>query len=154
MRLRVLKLLFDFIVTGSVPKQNIRFLFCSKNGERGTTERFDDKFESCWSNHNSYHSSSSWWYELQSTVTSFFVYSALSIYICIGTSGQNQPGLEQTTASSQLPYPTQFQGGMPIPYGAGPAAPYPSYIPPPMPTAYNPYATMPYPAQGNSQMLF
>ncbi|CAL7934173.1 unnamed protein product [Xylocopa violacea] len=50
---------------------------------------------------------------------------------------------------TQLPYPTHFQGGMPMPYGAGPATPYPAYIAPPMPATYNPYATMPYPAQGN-----
>ncbi|XP_015590239.1 programmed cell death 6-interacting protein [Cephus cinctus] len=49
---------------------------------------------------------------------------------------------------SQLPYPTQHQGSMPVPYGATPAAPYPTYVPPPMPTTYNPYATMPYPPQG------
>lgn len=47
-----------------------------------------------------------------------------------------------------LPYPSQYQGGMPVPYGATPATPYPTYVPPPMPAAYNPYATMPYPAQG------
>lgn len=47
-----------------------------------------------------------------------------------------------------LPYPTQYQGGMPVPYGATPAAPYPTYVPPPMPNTYNPYATMPYPTQG------
>ncbi|XP_076765982.1 programmed cell death 6-interacting protein-like protein AliX [Xylocopa sonorina] len=65
-----------------------------------------------------------------------------------GTPGQNQSGTEQS-GSSQLPYPTHFQGGMPMPYGAGPATPYPAYIAPPMPATYNPYATMPYPAQGN-----
>ncbi|XP_034187244.1 programmed cell death 6-interacting protein-like protein AliX [Osmia lignaria lignaria] len=65
-----------------------------------------------------------------------------------GTSGQqSQSGAEQS-GSSQLPYPTHFQGGMPVPYGAGPATPYPTYMPPPMPATYNPYATMPYPAQG------
>lgn len=42
-----------------------------------------------------------------------------------------------------------FQGGMPVPYGAGPTTPYPTYISPPMPTTYNPYATMPYPTQGD-----
>ncbi|XP_033200649.1 programmed cell death 6-interacting protein-like protein AliX [Bombus vancouverensis nearcticus] len=63
------------------------------------------------------------------------------------TSGQSQSGIEQS-GSSQLPYPTHFQGGMPIPYGPGPTTPYPTYISPPMPTTYNPYATMPYPAQG------
>ncbi|XP_015430734.1 PREDICTED: programmed cell death 6-interacting protein isoform X2 [Dufourea novaeangliae] len=63
-----------------------------------------------------------------------------------GISGQNQPGSEQSE-SSQLPYPTNFQGGMPVPYGAGPSTPYPTYMPPPMPAAYNPYATMPYPTQ-------
>lgn len=62
-------------------------------------------------------------------------------------SGQKQSGTEQS-GTSQLPYPTHFQG-MPIPYGAGPTTPYPAYIPPPMPTTYNPYATMPYPTQGN-----
>ncbi|CAL7934172.1 unnamed protein product [Xylocopa violacea] len=64
-----------------------------------------------------------------------------------GIPGQNQSGTEQS-GSSQLPYPTHFQGGMPMPYGAGPATPYPAYIAPPMPATYNPYATMPYPAQG------
>ncbi|PBC29144.1 Programmed cell death 6-interacting protein [Apis cerana cerana] len=63
-----------------------------------------------------------------------------------GMSGQKQSGTEQS-GTSQLPYPTHFQG-MPIPYGAGPTTPYPAYIPPPMPTTYNPYATMPYPTQG------
>ncbi|XP_033337052.1 programmed cell death 6-interacting protein-like protein AliX [Megalopta genalis] len=65
-----------------------------------------------------------------------------------GMPGQNQSGSEQSPPS-QLPYPTHYQGGMPIPYGAGPATPYPAYIPPPMPATYNPYATMPYPSQGN-----
>ena len=66
-----------------------------------------------------------------------------------GTSGQqSQSGTEQS-GSSQLPYPTHFQGGMPVPYGVGPATPYPAYMPPPMPATYNPYATMPYPAQGS-----
>nr|XP_003699475.1 PREDICTED: programmed cell death 6-interacting protein [Megachile rotundata] len=64
-----------------------------------------------------------------------------------GVSAQSQSGTEQS-GSSQLPYPTQYQGAMPIPYGAGPATPYPAYIPPPMPATYNPYATMPYPTQG------
>ncbi|XP_015515256.1 programmed cell death 6-interacting protein [Neodiprion virginianus] len=53
---------------------------------------------------------------------------------------------------SQLPYPTmQYQGGMPVPYGASAATPYPTYVPPPMPAGYNGlynYATMPYPTQG------
>ncbi|XP_068973345.1 programmed cell death 6-interacting protein [Bombus flavifrons] len=62
------------------------------------------------------------------------------------TSEQSQSGIQ--SGSSQLPYPTHFQGGMPIPYGPGPTTPYPTYISPPMPTTYNPYATMPYPAQG------
>lgn len=53
-----------------------------------------------------------------------------------------------TDDGSQLPYPTQYQGGMPVPYGASPAAPYPTYIPPPMPATYNPYARIPYPTQG------
>ncbi|CAK9795355.1 Programmed cell death 6-interacting protein [Anthophora quadrimaculata] len=67
-----------------------------------------------------------------------------------GIPGQSQPATEQSqSGSSQLPYPTQFQGGMPIPYGVGPATPYPAYIPPPMPAAYNPYATMPNRTQGN-----
>ncbi|XP_050463893.1 programmed cell death 6-interacting protein [Cataglyphis hispanica] len=66
-----------------------------------------------------------------------------------GPSGANgnQP-TEINTSPPQLPYPTQHQGGMPLPYGATPATPYPAYVPPPMPTAYNPYATMPYPTQG------
>ncbi|XP_076672846.1 programmed cell death 6-interacting protein-like protein AliX [Andrena cerasifolii] len=64
-----------------------------------------------------------------------------------GPPGQSQPRMDQS-GSSQLPYPTQFQGAMPVPYGAGPTTPYPTYIPPPMPTTYNPYATMPYPTQG------
>lgn len=64
------------------------------------------------------------------------------------TSGQSQLGTEQS-GSSQLPYPTHYQGGMPVPYGSGPNTPYPAYMPPPMPTTYNPYATMPYPAQGS-----
>lgn len=64
-----------------------------------------------------------------------------------GPSGVNQPA-EINTAPPQLPYPTQHQGGMPVPYGATPATPYPAYVPPPMPTTYNPYATMPYPTQG------
>ncbi|KAK0171286.1 hypothetical protein PV328_009034 [Microctonus aethiopoides] len=51
------------------------------------------------------------------------------------------------SGGNQLPYPTQYQGAMPVPYGATPAAPYPTYVPPPMPAAYNPYATMPYPGQ-------
>ncbi|CAD1468990.1 unnamed protein product [Heterotrigona itama] len=63
------------------------------------------------------------------------------------TSGQSQ-GTEQS-GPSQLPYPTHYQGGMPVPYGAGPNTPYPAYMPPPMPTTYNPYATMPYPTQGS-----
>ncbi|XP_017877925.1 programmed cell death 6-interacting protein [Ceratina calcarata] len=62
-----------------------------------------------------------------------------------GASGQSET---EKSGSSQLPYPTTFQG-MPVPYGAGPTTPYPAYIPPPMPATYNPYATMPYPAQGN-----
>ncbi|XP_066603729.1 programmed cell death 6-interacting protein isoform X2 [Prorops nasuta] len=64
------------------------------------------------------------------------------------------PAASDSTDNSrnpQLPYPTQYQGVMPIPYGSTPAAPYPSYIPPPMPQTYNPYATMPYPAQGQPQ---
>ncbi|XP_043258918.1 programmed cell death 6-interacting protein [Colletes gigas] len=64
-----------------------------------------------------------------------------------GASGQSQPLTEQS-GSTQLPYPTYFQGGMPMPYGAGLATPYPAYMPPPMPATYNPYATMPYPPQG------
>ncbi|XP_053980458.1 programmed cell death 6-interacting protein [Hylaeus volcanicus] len=64
-----------------------------------------------------------------------------------GASGQGQSGADQS-GSSQLPYPTNFQGGMPVPYGAGVATPYPAYMPPPMPATYNPYATMPYPTQG------
>ncbi|KAG7213531.1 hypothetical protein KM043_002792 [Ampulex compressa] len=61
------------------------------------------------------------------------------------------PGSSQADTNigaPQLPYPTQFQGSMPVPYGTGPATPYPAYIPPPMPGTYNPYATMPYPMQG------
>ncbi|KAL6268421.1 hypothetical protein P5V15_001557 [Pogonomyrmex californicus] len=64
-----------------------------------------------------------------------------------GPSSGNQMA-ETAAAAPQLPYPTQYQGGMPIPYGASPATPYPAYVPPPMPTTYNPYATMPYPTQG------
>lgn len=45
----------------------------------------------------------------------------------------------------QMPYPTQIQG-MPVPYGATPAAPYPTYMAPPMPQSFNPYATLPYPS--------
>lgn len=63
-----------------------------------------------------------------------------------GPSGINPA--EVAASSPQLPYPTQHQGAMPIPYGATPTTPYPAYIPPPMPTTYNPYATMPYPTQG------
>lgn len=65
-----------------------------------------------------------------------------------GTSGQSQSGTQQS-GTSQLPYPTQFQGGMPLPYGACGTCPYPAYMPPPMPSTYYPYATMPYPTQGN-----
>lgn len=68
--------------------------------------------------------------------------------IYLGAPGQNQSGTEQS-GSSQLPYPTHFQGGMPVPYGVGPNTPYPAYMPPPMPATYNPYATMPYSAQSN-----
>ena len=46
-----------------------------------------------------------------------------------------------------------YQGGMPVPYGAGPNTPYPAYMPPPMPTTYNPYATMPYPTQGKKTKM-
>ncbi|KAJ4450416.1 hypothetical protein ANN_01840 [Periplaneta americana] len=46
-----------------------------------------------------------------------------------------------------LPYPSYPQG-MPIPYGATPAAPYPAYMPTPLPASYNPYTTAPYPQQG------
>ncbi|KAK2582526.1 hypothetical protein KPH14_004820 [Odynerus spinipes] len=56
-------------------------------------------------------------------------------------SPENQP-------TQNLPYPTQYPGTMPVPYGASPVAPYPTYMPPPMPATYNPYATMPYPTQG------
>lgn len=66
----------------------------------------------------------------------------------LGTSGQSQSGTQQS-GTSQLPYPTQFQGGMPLPYGACGTCPYPAYMPPPMPSTYYPYATMPYPTQGN-----
>ncbi|XP_063974590.1 programmed cell death 6-interacting protein [Diachasmimorpha longicaudata] len=52
-----------------------------------------------------------------------------------------------TVGAPQLPYPTQFQGSMPMPYAATTSAPYPTYVPPPMPNTYNPYATMPYPNQ-------
>jgi programmed cell death 6-interacting protein len=45
---------------------------------------------------------------------------------------------------SNVPYPSQMHG-MPVPYGATPAAPYPTYVPPPMPQGFNPYATLPYP---------
>lgn len=56
--------------------------------------------------------------------------------------------INQTDSNtSQLPYPTQYTGVMPVPYGASPATPYPTYVPPPMPNTYNPYATMPYPMQ-------
>lgn len=59
------------------------------------------------------------------------------------------PANTQSNSSvSQPPYPTQYSGVMPVPYGASPAAPYPTYVSPPMPNVYNPYATMPYP-QGN-----
>ncbi|KAG8037386.1 hypothetical protein G9C98_005596 [Cotesia typhae] len=61
-------------------------------------------------------------------------------------SGPNSAPSE--SGSTQLPYPTQYQGGMPVPYGASPATPYPTYVSPPMPQTYNPYATMPYPGQG------
>ncbi|KAJ9593455.1 hypothetical protein L9F63_014984 [Diploptera punctata] len=54
------------------------------------------------------------------------------------TSGAPPPGA--------LPYPSYPQG-MPVPYGATPAAPYPTYMPPPLPTSYNPYTTAPYPQQ-------
>ncbi|XP_008545524.1 programmed cell death 6-interacting protein [Microplitis demolitor] len=62
--------------------------------------------------------------------------------------GSGTSSAPSDTGSAQLPYPTQYQGGMPIPYGASPATPYPTYVPPPMPQTYNPYATMPYPGQG------
>lgn len=65
-----------------------------------------------------------------------------------GIPGPTPSGAEQSPPS-QLPYPTQYQGGMPVPYGVVPTTPYPAYIPPPMPATYNPYATMPYPPQGN-----
>jgi hypothetical protein len=48
-----------------------------------------------------------------------------------------------------VPYPSYPQG-MPIPYGATPAAPYPTYMPPLLPASYNPYSTVPYPQQGES----
>lgn len=35
-----------FAVAGIISKQNIRFLFCSKNRERGAAERFNNKSES------------------------------------------------------------------------------------------------------------
>lgn len=54
------------------------------------------------------------------------------------------PATAPSTAPAFSPYPAQIQG-MPIPYGASPAAPYPTYVPPPMPQGFNPYATLPYP---------
>lgn len=60
-----------------------------------------------------------------------------------------------TGSAPQLPYPTQYLGGMPVPYAnpAPPGAPQgvqaPYYVPPPMPASYNPYATIPYPQPGN-----
>lgn len=62
--------------------------------------------------------------------------------------GGQPPSQSNTDSGSQLPYPLQFQGGMPIPHSTS-TTPYPTYIPPPMPTTYNPYATMPYQVQGN-----
>lgn len=59
-------------------------------------------------------------------------------YVNIGVSAPaGQPPQHPT------PYPTQVQG-MPVPYGASPAAPYPTYIAP-MPQSFNPYGTLPYP---------
>ena len=83
-----------------------------------------------------------------------YIYLQKNKEICLGPPGQSQPRMEQQSGPSQLPYPTQFQGAMPVPYGAGPTTPYPTYVPPPMPTTYNPYATMPYPAQGNLKMRY
>lgn len=57
------------------------------------------------------------------------------------------PSNQTDSSAPQLPYPTQYTGAMPVPYGASPATPYPTYVPPPMPNTYNPYATMPYPMQ-------
>lgn len=69
-----------------------------------------------------------------------------------GGSSQKQSSPENPSApnssTQNLPYPTQYPGTMPVPYGASPATPYPTYMPPPMPATYNPYATMPYPMQG------
>ncbi|XP_051162440.1 programmed cell death 6-interacting protein isoform X2 [Leptopilina boulardi] len=52
-----------------------------------------------------------------------------------------------TDSGLNLPYPLQYQGGMPIPHNISNAT-YQSYVAPPMPTTYNPYATMPYSIQG------
>jgi len=56
------------------------------------------------------------------------------------------PTAQPSSAPSAMPYPVYPQG-MPIPYGATPAAPYPTYMPPVLPTSYNPYAAAPYPQQ-------
>lgn len=57
------------------------------------------------------------------------------------------PSTSAVPAAGTLPYPSYPQG-MPLPYGATPAAPYPTYVPPPLPTSYNPYTAAPYPQQG------
>lgn len=57
------------------------------------------------------------------------------------------PTATPSSAPSALPYPSCPQG-MPIPYGATPAAPYPTYMPPLLPTSYSPYTAAPYPQQG------
>lgn len=59
------------------------------------------------------------------------------------------PTANPSSAPSAMPYPAYPQG-MPVPYGATPAAPYPTYMPPVLPTSYNPYAAAPYPQQGES----
>lgn len=52
----------------------------------------------------------------------------------------------------QLPYPSQDQGQMPMPFGGVIPTAYPYAHPPPMPAAFNPYGTMPYPMHGGYQM--